>query len=78
MENNYKEIEYKNEKVQVLQYLSESNNQFNQKLEFIKKMEKKNIEWKDANKYSKIWHCIKFKQCKYPPEIYYKIINLDN
>ena len=77
MENNYVEINYKNEPVQILRYLSESNSQFNAKLDYIKKIENKDIEWKEANRLSKIWYCIKFKNCKYSPEIYHKVMSYE-
>lgn len=77
METNYINIEYNGQPVDVLHYLSESANNFDKKLEFIKKLEKKNIAWKEANKLSKIWYNIKFKGCKYSPDIYHKIVSLD-
>jgi hypothetical protein len=77
METNYHDIKYKDNTVKLLQYLSESNSQFNKRVEFIKKLEKKDIDWKEANRLSRIWFAIKFKKCKYPQEVYYKIINLD-
>jgi hypothetical protein len=76
METNYIEINYKNKPVNILRYISESNSQFNAKLDYIKKIEnnKNNIEWKEANRLSKIWHCIKYKKCRYAPEIYHKVM----
>ena len=62
-----------NKSVKVLQYLSESDDQFNQRLEFIMKLEDADIEWKEANKLSKIWYNITFKNCKYSSELYQKI-----
>ncbi len=76
METQYKTIIYMNKEVKILQYLCESNNQFNQRLEFINKLEENNIEWKEANKLSNIWHNITFKKCKYPEELYNKIKNI--
>ena len=78
METNYNEIKYLDKKEKVLQYLSESKNQFEQRLEYIRKLEKANIIWKEANRLSKIWYCIKFKHCKYTPEVYYKVISYEN
>lgn len=75
MESQYKTITYMNQSVKILQYLSESDNQFNQRLDFIKKLEAANIDWKEANKLSKIWYNITFKNCKYSSELYQKIIN---
>ena len=77
MENNNKEISYLNKKVNTLQYLSESNSQFSKRIEYIKKLEEKNIDWKEANRLSKIWYCIKFKNCKYSPEIYHRVISFE-
>ena len=65
METQNREIEYLGQKVKVLQYLSESNYVFKKKLEYIKKLEEKKIEWKEANRLSKIWYCEKFKNCEY-------------
>ena len=73
MENNYKEIMYMNKAINILQYLSESNNDFNKRVEFIKKLEDKGIDWKEAIKLSKLWYCITIKKCKYSPEIYNKV-----
>lgn len=77
MENNYVEINYKNKPVQILKYISESNLQFNAKLDYIKKIEKNDVDWKEANRLSKIWYCIKYKKCKYAPEVYYKVMSYE-
>ena len=77
METNYKDLIYLNKSTKVLQYLSESHNQFNQRLDYIKKLEKANIDWKEANRLSKIWYCIKFKHCKYSHELYNKVISYE-
>ncbi len=77
METNYIEISYQNKPVKILQYLSESNSQFNAKLDYIKKLEKSNLDWKEANRLSKIWSCIKYKKCRYTPEIYHKVTSYD-
>ena len=74
METNYIEINYQNQPVKILRYTSESDSQFNAKLDYIKKIEKNNVEWKEANRLSKIWYCIKFKKCRYTPEIYNKVM----
>jgi 3-polyprenyl-4-hydroxybenzoate decarboxylase len=77
METNYITINYLGKNEKVLQYLSESDNQFNQRLKYIKKLENNKIVWKEANTLSKIWYNIKFKNCKYAPELNYKVINYD-
>ncbi len=77
METNYTEITYLNNQVQVLQYQSESNNQFVERLEYIKKMEKANVDWKEANRLSRVWYCIHFKKCRYLPELYHKVLSYE-
>jgi hypothetical protein len=77
METNYIKISYLGKDEKVLQYLSESDNQFNQRMNYIRKLESKNIVWKEANTLSKLWYNIKFKKCKYATEIYYKVINYE-
>jgi hypothetical protein len=77
METNYREINYMGQTIHVLQCLSESNEQFEKKLEFIKKMEKKEVDWREANRLSKIWYCIKYRSCRYAPEVYHKIMSYD-
>lgn len=73
MEHNNKEIIYMNKPIKVLQYLSESNSNFNKRLEFIKNLEKKEIDWKDAIKLSRLWYCITVKKCKYSHETYNRV-----
>ena len=65
MENNIKEIQYNGETFEILQYLSETNSQFNERIKYIQSYEKKNISFKEAVRLSKIWYCYKFKKCKY-------------
>lgn len=65
METHYNNIIYNNKKIEVLQYTSESNTQFNKRLLFIKKMEQENISSKEAIRLSKIWYCIYYKKCEY-------------
>ena len=77
METNYKSINYLEKSVDILQYLSESDTQFSQRLEYIKLLEKAKVDWKEATRLSKIWYCIKFKNCKYAPEVYYKVISYE-
>ena len=77
METNYKELDYLNKQVNILQYLSESDAQFTQRLEYIKLLEKYQVDWKEALRLSKIWYCIKFKNCRYSPEIYHKVTSYE-
>jgi len=73
MENNYKEIIFMNIPIKILQYLSESNSDFNKRIEFIKTLENKGIDWKEAITLSRLWYCITIKKCRYTPEIYNKV-----
>ena len=77
MENNYHIIEYLNDKIKILQYLSESNNQFNNRLLYIKKLENNKLNYKEAIRMSKIWYSIKYKKCKYQQEIYNYIMKFE-
>ena len=77
METNYTEIDYLNKKEQILQYISESNNNFELRLNYIRKLEKNNIPWNEALKLSLLWYNIKFKNCKYNKELYLKVLYYD-
>jgi hypothetical protein len=77
MENNYINIDYMGKTEKVLSYLSETKIQFQKRLEYIKKLENNKINWKEANRLSKIWFCIKFKNCKYIPEVYHLVTKYD-
>ena len=63
-------IKYLEQEVEITQYLSESDEQFQSRLELLKKLEAKNIEWKQAQKLSKIYYNVKFKNCRYTPMVY--------
>ena len=67
-----------NRKIKISNFDSESENIMNQKLEFIKKMEEKNINHNLVNKYSKIWVNIKFKKCFYDKSIFKFIKSIDS
>jgi len=77
METNYIEIDYLNKKEQILQYISESNNNFELRLNYIRKLEENNISWNEALKLSLLWYNIKFKNCKYNKELYLKVLYYD-
>ena len=70
MESQIHQIKYLDINISIIQFLCESDEQFNSRLELIKKLEKKKIEWKQAEKLSKIYYNIKFKKCKYISIIY--------
>ena len=73
MENQSQIIKYNNKDETIIKFLSESNENFNSRLEVIKKFEEDKLEWKEALKLSKIYSNIKFKKCKYSPQIYFSI-----
>lgn len=70
MESQIHQIKYLNKNINITQFLCESDEQFNSRLELIKKLEEKNIEWKQAQKLSKIYYNVKFKKCRYSPIVY--------
>ena len=75
MENNYREIIYNDKKYKVLQFISESNTQFNDRVQYIKSFEENNIDLKEAVRLSKIWMCVTIKKCKYNKETYILVMN---
>ena len=77
METNYKYINYLNKKVEIIQYLSESDSQFEKRKEYIKLLEKENVDWKKTLNLSKFWYCIKFKKCRYTPEIFNMVLSYE-
>jgi hypothetical protein len=62
----------------IIKYNCESNKRFQLRILFIKNLESKKVEWKEANKLSKIWYNIKFNKCKYQSIIYKKYIHYNN
>ena len=70
-------INYLKNKEKIIKFFSESEDIFKKRIYYIRKLEKKNIKFKEAEKYSKIWSNIKFKECKYQKKVYLKIISFD-
>ncbi len=73
METQEKTIKYLDKDEIITQFFSESEEVFNDRLEFLKKLEEEKIPWKDALKLSKIYMNVKYKKCKYTPQLYYSI-----
>jgi hypothetical protein len=71
-------IFYLNTNTKIIKFDSESNKRFNKRLTFIKILENHKIDWKNAQKLSKIWYNIKFNSSKYPVELYKSIMFYDN
>jgi hypothetical protein len=74
MESNYREIMYNNTKQKILQYLSESDTQFNKRLDYIKSLESTKIKFNEVIRLSNIWMNITMKKCKYNKETYLLVI----
>jgi hypothetical protein len=75
METNYVNISYQSKKEKILQYITESKLQFNKRLEYIKLLEKAGVSWTDAERLSKVWYCITFRNCRYTSDLYNKVIS---
>ena len=76
--NLIRKIKYNNEIVILDQLKSESDERFDMKVKFVRKLEEKNYEWKDVKRLASYWYNIKFNKCKYDKEIYDLIISLDS
>lgn len=76
METNYKVIIYNNNKEKVLQFVTESNTQFEKRKEYIKTAETKKYNFKEAIRLSKIWYCIMYRHAQYDKEIYTLVMNV--
>jgi len=70
METQIHTIKYLDEDVDIIQYLCESDEQFQSRIELIRKIEKSNVPWKDAHKISKIFYNVKYKKSRYTPMVY--------
>jgi hypothetical protein len=75
---NYNNITYNNENIDIEIIMNETKAQFAERLKYIKKLEKANISWKEANRLSVIWYYIKYLNCKYNKTLYNKIISFEN
>lgn len=75
MELQIHQIKYLDKDMKITQYLCESDEQFTLRIELIKKLEEKKIDYKQALKLAKIYYNIKFKKCKYTPVVYNMIRN---
>ena len=73
METQEHMIIYLNTQSNIVQFLSESNEQFKDRLELIKKLEKNNIDFNNAINISKIYYNVKYKKCRYTSPVYNSI-----
>lgn len=75
--NLIRKIKYNGEIVTLDQLKSESNERFDMKVQFVRKLEEKKYEWKDVKRLTNYWYNIKFNKCKYDKEVYDLIMSLD-
>lgn len=73
METQIHTINYLNKEELLTQYLCESKEQFEERKELLKKLEKDNVPWKESYKLSKIFYSVKYKKCRYQPMVYHMI-----
>lgn len=71
-------IQYKGKKYELFRDISESDNVYQERIDFINFVNlneeiNKNIDWKTMVKYSKIHINIKYLECKYPQFVYLKV-----
>jgi hypothetical protein len=78
METEYTIINYNNNLIKITRYISESNNIFNKRLEFIKKLEKHEVVIDNIENLSMLWYNMKFNSCIYDITITNQIIYYDN
>tara|TARA_A100001015_G_C14898789_1_gene675515 strand:+ start:200 stop:433 length:234 start_codon:yes stop_codon:yes gene_type:complete len=71
-------IKYQNKNNKIIKFYSESEYRFSERLNFIKKLEKNNLNFKEAVRISKIWSNIKFKDIKYQIKIFKLVKKYDS
>jgi len=78
MENTFVDITYNKQKQTIIRYNAESEETFNNKLAFIKKLETKNVAWKEAERLTNIWYGIFVCGCKYEQNVYLNVMKYTN
>jgi hypothetical protein len=73
METQIENITYLNKTESIVKFFAESDEIFNARIELLKKLELEKISYKDALKLTKIYINVKYKKCKYNPQLYYLI-----
>lgn len=66
---NLTKINYNKETIVIKQNIYESNNQFNERIKFIMKLDELNINKKYIHILSMLWYSKKYLQCKYSSTI---------
>ena len=73
METQIENITYLDKNETIVKFFTESDEIFNSRLELLKKLEKEKVPYKDALKLTKIYIYVKYKKCKYNPQLYHSI-----
>lgn len=67
-------ISYNNQYLHIYKYIYEAENEFKNKIKYIKVLEKNNIKIKHVFRLLMVWYHIKFKKCNYSDYIENHII----
>jgi len=73
METQIENITYLDKNESIVKFFSESDEIFNDRIELLTKLEKEKVPYKDALKLTKIYINVKYKKCKYSPQLYHSI-----
>jgi hypothetical protein len=73
METQIENITYLDKNETIVKFFNESDEIFNSRIELLQKLEKENVPYKDALKLTKIYINVKYKKCKYSPQLYHLI-----
>jgi len=73
METQIENITYLDKNESIVKFFSESDEIFNDRIELLTKLEIDKISYKDALKLTKIYINVKYKKCKYSPQLYHSI-----
>jgi hypothetical protein len=73
METQIENITYLDKNESIVKFFNESDEVFNSRIELLRKLEKEEVPYKDALKLTKIYINVKYKKCKYNPQLYHAI-----
>ena len=73
METQIENITYLDKNESITKFFNESDEIFNARIELLQKLEKEKVPYKDALKLTKIYINVKYKKCKYSPQLYHSI-----
>lgn len=77
MDTNIRMVNYCNNNYIITKIISESENEYNSRINYIHKIEKYNLPFKEALRLSKIWYSIIYKHCNYPDELHNYVMQYD-